>query len=76
MTIMGCKVLQYHGLSHVKSLPDLLSEQCAGELPEVISCISAAPFNGQGILLGMAAGFISLHTAIAGCPDLIRQSRS
>lgn len=73
---VGHQLLQYQGLSHVTSLTALLSEQPCGQLSEVISCISAAPFSCQGILLGMAAGFISLHNAIADCPVLSLRSRS
>ena len=73
---LGLQLLWHQGLSHVKSLPELLSEQSCGELPEVMSHISAAPFACQGMLLGMAAGFISLHKAVAACPVLTLPSRT
>lgn len=73
---LGRQLLQYQGLSNTTSLSELLCDQRYGELPEVMLCISKAPVACQGMLLGMAAGFISLHNAIATSPVLSPQSRS
>jgi hypothetical protein len=73
---LGYQMLQYQGLSHTTSLKELLFDQPCGGLPEVISCVSIAPTKCQGMLLGMAAGFIGLHNAIAACSILDLHSKS
>jgi hypothetical protein len=72
---LGFQMLEFHDLSYETSLPELLTLHTCGDLPDVMSSVSAAPIKCEGLLLGMAAACIGLHRAIAASSILDSSSK-